>query len=73
MTSDQTPEATAGKYLWCELCGVVYSAAAWAAADDTCPNCGARMVHARPWEEIRHLNPTYPANPRDGDEYALYG
>lgn len=62
-----------GAYIWCELCGSVYSTAAWAAANNTCPNCGASLIHARPWEEIRQLNPKYPAIPIEGKEYALYG
>ena len=69
---DPTNESS-GMYLWCELCGVVYSKAAWVAANNTCPNCGASLVYARPWEEIRELNPHYPVTPIEGQEYPLYG
>jgi rubredoxin len=73
MGSNSPLEGSFGKYIWCELCGHVYSAAAWGAADDTCPNCGASIANARPWEEIRQRNPQYPVTPIEGKEYALYG
>lgn len=73
MNSGNALDATFGKYLWCDVCGYVYSATAWAAAHNTCPNCGASLMNARPWEEIRQLNPAYPVTPMEGTEYALYG
>ncbi len=70
---DNSLEETFGQYIWCELCGFVYSTIAWAAAHNTCPNCGAGLMNARPWEEIRQLNPRYPVTPIEGAQYALYG
>ena len=67
----QSLEAVFGKYIWCELCGSVYSITAWAAAHNTCPNCGASLEYARPWEEVRQLNPRYPEIPIEGTEYVL--
>ena len=71
MALDNSHDEESGQYLWCELCGVVYSTAAWAAADNTCPHCGANLIYARPWEEIRAHNPRYPVTPIEGKEYAL--
>jgi hypothetical protein len=73
MARDDAREETPPAYLWCELCNCVYSAAAWAAAHNTCPNCGAELINARPWEEIRQLNPAYPVTPIEGAVYGLYG
>ncbi|MHB9131787.1 MAG: hypothetical protein ACYDBB_11950 [Armatimonadota bacterium] len=73
MGSENPIDESFGDYLWCELCGHVYSRAAWAAANNRCPNCGASLINARPWEEIRQLNPQYPVTPVEGKEYALYG
>ena len=73
MALDDPIDESFGEYIWCELCGHVYSRSAWAAANNTCPNCGASLTYARPWEEIRQLNPQYPITPIEGKEYALYG
>ncbi len=62
-----------GAYIWCELCGFVFSTAAWVAANNTCPHCGATLINARPWEAIQQRNPNYPVTPIEGKEYALYG
>ena len=66
-------EAEFGRYIWCELCGTVYSSAAWAEQGNTCPNCGATLDYAHPWEEIRQGNPQYPETPVEGRQYAQYG
>ncbi len=53
MEHDNPLAAEFGQYIWCELCGTVYTSAAWAANGNACPNCGATLVYAHPWEEIR--------------------
>lgn len=73
MDQNNPLEAEFGQYIWCELCGTAYASAAWAANGNTCPNCGATLVYAHPWEEIRRNNPRYPEIPVQGKEYALYG
>ncbi len=61
------------EYYWCELCGHVYRRTTWEANGNRCPNCGADLQYAHPWEEIRALNPRYPATPVVGREYTMYG
>ena len=61
-----------GAYIWCELCGYVYRTHAWAANHNKCPNCGAPLIYAHPWDELRQLNPRNPETPVEGKEYALY-
>ncbi len=73
MAQSDPPAEPDDRYLWCELCGVANRQAAWVDAGNRCPNCGAGLVYARPWEEIRALNPHYPATPSAGQEYPLYG
>lgn len=73
MESNTPIDASFGAFLWCELCGYVYGRSAWEAANATCPNCGATLVNARPWDDVRALNPQYPATPIEGKKYALYG
>jgi Zn finger protein HypA/HybF involved in hydrogenase expression len=59
------------RYLWCELCGHAYTEAAWTAAGNRCPNCGAPLINARPWDELRAAHPEYPTVPVEGREYAM--
>lgn len=72
MEHEQPLEEEFGQFIWCELCGFVYSTAAWAAAKNTCPHCGASLANARPWEEIRQINLQYPVTPVEATQYALY-
>jgi len=73
MEQEHPIDESFGEYLWCELCGYVYRKTAWAAANDTCPHCGAPLINARAWEEIVQRNPRYPSTPIEGKKYALFG
>ncbi len=57
MKPDKTLDEQFGEYIWCDLCGFVYSAAAWAAVNNTCPNCGAGLMNARPWAKNSATQP----------------
>jgi hypothetical protein len=63
-----------GRWVWCSCCQRVYRRQAWEANELLCPDprCDGGPLDAMTWDERRALNPSLPAEPRDGASYPFY-
>lgn len=68
-----TTHASHGPYSWCSLCERVNLTQTWVTKGWRCPTpgCAALAVHARPWYQVRQLQPRYPETPEVGKRYSF--